>query len=67
MKRFIEIWAGNYSSLPNEDHIPFDTNKGIDDYHEGEGYRADDIENIDSLEVGEQCTLDDGNIIIRIK
>jgi len=64
-KRFIEVWAGNYTPLPNEDHIPFDTDRDMDDFIEG--YRDDDIESIDSLEVGEQTTLDDGNIIIRIK
>jgi hypothetical protein len=66
-KRFIEVWTGNYSPLPNEDHLPFDTNRDMDDYNESEGYRENDIQAIDSLEVGEQYNTDDGNTIIRIK
>ena len=69
-KTFIGVWGEGYSTMSDDGEANVDTNMGLNEFTEEQGYSLNDIEHISELEVGQSYNVTgilECHSVVRIK
>lgn len=69
-KTFIGVWGEGYSTMSDDGEANVDSNMGLDEFTEEQGYSPKDIKHISELDVGQSYNVDsviECHSVVRIK